>query len=97
MKIYKDKELMEEVQILDLGIVPAGETERFTFWIRNDTNAYLKNLEFRVDHEEVEIIEAPKELTAQAIDELTLEWNPSITLKEGLKTQLRVTGAELWG
>ena len=97
MKIYKDKALMEEIMILDLDILPAGETKRYTFWIFNDLNAKLKELEFTVEHDEVEVIEAPLELESQAVGEIILEWNPSITLKEGLKTRLRVKGKELWG
>jgi len=97
MKIYKDKDLMEEITVLDLGIVNAGETEKFTFWIKNDSNAFLRQLEFSIEHDEVEIISAPTQLSAQAVDELVVEWSPSITLKEGLKAQLRVRGEELWG
>lgn len=97
MRIFRDKELLEEVKVLDLGIVPAGETERFTFWVSNDSNASLRNLEFVVEHAEVEVSEAPKELSPQAVDELKLVWTPSITLKEGLRAQLKVTGIELWG
>ena len=80
-----------------MGIVPAGETEKFTFWVFNDSNASLRNLEFTVEHVEVEVSIAPKELSPQAVDELKLLWSPSVTLKEGLRAQLKVTGIELWG
>ncbi len=97
MRIYKDKDLMEEITVLDLGIVDAGETEKFTFWIKNESNAFLRKLEFSIEHNEIEILSAPKEMSAQAVDELVVEWSPSITLKDGLKAQLRVRGEELWG
>ena len=97
MKIFKDKELMEEISILDFGIVPAGETERFKFWVMNDSNAFLKDMEFSIEHAEVEVIEAPKNLNAKEVRELTIEWSPSITLKEGLKASLRIRSIELWG
>lgn len=100
MKLYKDKELTEEIKIddlIDFGIVPAGESKQYTIWILNDSRAYLRKLEFIIEHSEIEIIEAPTELSAQTIGELIIEWNPSITLKEGLKVSLRIKREELWG
>lgn len=97
MKIYKDKDLISEVQTLDFGIVEAGETEIKTFWVYNDSNAYYRKMKFNIEHEEVSILEAPEELAPQAVGELKVEWKPSITLKEGLKTSLKITGKELWG
>lgn len=97
MKIYTDKKLTNEIKVLDLGIVDAGDTKQFLFYVVNDSNAYLKDLEFSVEHSEVKVIKAPKELTSNQDEELVLEWKPSITLKAGLKAQLRVKGMELWG
>jgi hypothetical protein len=98
MKIYKDKNLTQElVEILDFGILEAGNTKQFTFYILNDTNAHLKELEFTIEHKELKILEYPQDLTAQTVGKLIIEWNPSITLKEGLKANLRVSGKELWG
>ena len=97
MRIFKDKELTQEIIELDLGIVEAGETKTFMFYVLNDSKANLHELKFSILHDEVKIIEAPKELSSYANDELTIEWNPSVTLKEGLKAQLRVEGKELWG
>ncbi len=97
MKIYKDKNLIQEVTLdLDFGVVLAGETKQFTFWILNDLNAYLKDLNFKVEHEEVKVIEAPKDLEAHAIAELIFEWSPNVTLHEGLSAKLLVKGVELW-
>ena len=98
MKIYADKNLTQElVEVLDFGIVPAGETKTFTFYVSNDSSAYLRELEFILDHNELEILEFPKELLTHAVGELIIEWSPSVTLKQGLKAQLRIQGKELWG
>lgn len=97
MKIFSNKELTQEITGLDLGIVEAGEIKEFTFYILNDSSAYLKELDFNVEHQEVKIISAPKELPAQSNDKLIIKWSPSVTLKEGLKAQLRIKGKELWG
>jgi hypothetical protein len=97
MKIYKNKNKTEEVEILDFGILPAGETKQYTFWVFNDSMAFLRMLNFAVEHKEVKVIKAPVELMAHTGEELVLEWSPSITLKEGLKARLRISGIELWG
>ena len=97
MKIYKNKELTEEVEILDLGIVEAGSSETFTYYICNDTMAQMKNLIFKVESPEVKIVEAPKELISKAVAELVIEWSPSVILKQGLKARLNISGIELWG
>lgn len=97
MKIYKDKDLTHEVSILDLGILEAGETKKYTFWVYNNSNAYLRAIKFFVDHDEVEVVEAPEDLSAQAVGELVIKWSPQITLKEGLKASLKISAKELWG
>lgn len=97
MKLFKDKDLTKEIEVLDFEIVPAGKTERFRFYVLNDSGAYLKTLKFEVAHKEVKVIEAPDELAPQAEGELVLDWSPSVTLKEGLKAQLKISGIELWG
>jgi len=98
MKIYLDKEMKQEVKenTLDLGIVKAGESQRYIFYILNDTKAELLGMEFFVGHKEVKIEEAPKKLDANKSGELILEWSPSIDLKEGLKTSIKISADELY-
>ena len=96
MKIFKDKELTQEVEVLDLGIVPAGETKKYTFFVYNELKADLKELEFKIAHKEVKILSSPVLMNAESKDDLVIEWSPSITLKEGLKAALLIDGLELW-
>jgi hypothetical protein len=96
MKIFKNKNLTEEIEILDLGIVEAGEFASFTYYVYNETQAEIKTLFFKVDHPEVKIKEAPAELAPKAVAELIIEWHPSVTLKQGLKARLNISGIELW-
>jgi len=96
MKIFKNANLTDQITVLDLGIVKAGDSKQFVFYILNNSNASLKDLIFVVEHSEVNVIEAPKELLPNENNKLIIEWNPSITLKEGLKTKLKITGNELW-
>lgn len=97
MKLYSDKDLLDEITVLDLGIVEAGDVKEYIFYVQNDTDAYLKEIEFTVDHQEVDVVEAPFELSGRAVAELKIKWTPSITLKEGLRTPLRIRYKEQWG
>jgi hypothetical protein len=97
MKLYKNKELTEEISILDFGILAAGESKTFSFYAKNDSDAELRNLTFSVEHKELSMIEFPKNLLKKESAELKIKWTPSVTLREGLKTKLNISGIELWG
>ena len=90
MRIYKDKNLTEEIEgnTLHLDSLLAGETKRVTFYLLND-DVPLTELKFFVDHEEVEIVEAPTELQTNAVGELIIEWKASVTLREARDTPIR--------
>ncbi|GAG68716.1 unnamed protein product [marine sediment metagenome] len=87
MKIYEDRELNKEIESFDFGIIPAGDIETFTYYLFNNSNAFLRNLEFNLEHSELQIIKAPTELFAQAIAELVIEWNCKVDIKRRLKKQ----------
>lgn len=98
MKIYIDSELRQEIKndTLDLGIVPAGEVKKFIYYVVNEkSNQVLEKLKFIVKHHEVEVIEAPEKMLANSSHSLILQWSPSITLEEGLKVTLVITGIKL--
>ena len=97
MTIYEDQSLTKPVDKLDLGIVPAGETKRYSVWILNDNGTLVKDLKFSIDHKEITIVQAPELMQPLDRQEIIFEWNPSVTLKEGLKTELKINGIELWG
>lgn len=97
MKIFTDKTLVDEIKVLDLGIVTAGETKEFTFFVQNELDAFIQDLKFNTENPEVKIIEAPLMMESKAIKPLVLSWTPSVTLRQGLKTQLSIVGTELWG
>ena len=98
MKIFADAELKEEVTtLLDLGIVEAGSTREFTFWLSNDSLAVIQDLEINIDHSEARILEAPRDLAPRGVAPFTIEYAPSVTLKQGLKTQILFKARELWG
>jgi hypothetical protein len=97
MKLYKNKELTEEITVLDFGILSAGESKIFTFYVKNDSEAELRNLSFSVEHKELSMVESPKSLLKKEEAELKIKWSPSVTLREGLRSKLNISGVELWG
>ena len=96
MKLYKDSSLKEEITTLDLGTVEAGSKKEFTFYVVNDQDCVMENLEFLVANKEVKIFSAPKVLSNYEKAELVVEWKPSVTIKRGLKTSLEIKGYEVW-
>lgn len=97
IKLFKDKDLEHEIFELDLGIVNAGESRKYTVWMQNNSLAHLKEIIIDINHNEVKVTEAPMEMTPHTVEEVTIEWSPSITLKEGLTAQLNITAKEIYG
>ncbi|MHA1787857.1 MAG: hypothetical protein ACTSXT_01390 [Candidatus Helarchaeota archaeon] len=85
MKIYKDKNLKEEINVLDFETVLAGDSKEITFYVLNDTPALVIDLEFFLDNKEVEILKAPKELEPYSSSELIIQWKANVNIKKGLK------------
>lgn len=96
MKLFKNKELTQELDSLDLGIVTAGETKSYEFYVLNDSKALLNNIKFEISHKEVFIKKYPDTLKASESGKLTIDWTPSVTIKEGLKAILKFQADELW-
>ena len=96
MKIYKDSTLKAEITTLDFGIVLAGESKQYEFYILNDSEAILQSLSFKISHPEIKILETPKELSRKEVGKIIIEWSPTITLKESLKAKLEIDGFELY-
>ena len=97
MKIYSDDRLTDEiVQILDLGIVQAGDTKEYTYYVYNDTNAELIDIAFSIDNAEVEILEFPTKLQSKEKGALRIKYSPSVNIKKGLRTSLKTKGVEIY-
>jgi len=96
MQIFKDEKLKEEVNLLDLGTAIAGQSKSYTFYIKNELNVKVEDLEFSIENKEIVINNAPKFLNPNESSSLVITWKPSLTVKKGLKTELRVRGYELY-
>ena len=97
MKIFEDKLCSKELNDLYLGIVEAGKTVRYEFYILNEKTSYIRDLKFFTSHPEVTIVSAPESLNSGDTGTLILEWSPSVTLLEGLETKISYKGKEIWG
>jgi len=96
MQIFKDEKLTEEISLLDLGTAIAGQTKSYTFFIKNDLKVKVEDLEFFIENKEVVINNYPKFLNPSESGSLVVTWTPSLKVKKGLKTELRVKGYELY-
>ncbi len=97
-QIFEDKELTKPIESpLDLGKLKAGETKEYTYYVFNSSMNPYEELEFSVDHKEVEVLEAPKDMEEKSSDKIVLQWKPSIDVKRGLKTSLKIAGFEVIG
>lgn len=99
MKIYKDKELKEELSsTIDLGLLEAGKKEIYTFYLYNESKGLVDNININLSYnKEINIIDFPKKLNSEESGKLNIEWSPSITLKQGLKTSLKINYIEIYG
>ena len=109
MKIYKDKDLQEELEeIIDLGIVDAGDVKTFEFWLLNDTPDELTKLTYelrKIDREtdkvtqeiseEAKVISAPEGLKPHASDSIIIEYAPKVSIATGLRVQLNTIGKRI--
>ncbi len=97
-QIFKDKELTQPIEApLDLGKLKAGEKKEFIFYVFNASLHPYEELEFTVDHKEVEVLSAPENMEEKSSAKIVLEWKPSVDIKRGLKTSLKIEGFQVVG
>jgi len=96
MKLYEDKDYTKEITSVDFGIVLAGDTKKVNYYLYNDTNANVVEIQPKLDNNEVKITKFPTELKAKQGSEVSFEWTASITIKKGLRTELSLKFFELY-
>ena len=94
MKIL-DKE-SKEITTLDFGIVEAGQSKIFEYFLYNNSGAEVSNIKVEIINKEVEILGYLKELHPLEKGLLRIRWSPSIKLKQGLKSLIKISGTELY-
>ncbi len=97
-QIFEDKELTKPIEApLDLGKLKAGEKKEFIFYVFNASVRPYEELDFTVDHKEVKVLSAPTEMEEKSSGKIVLEWKPSVDVKRGLKTSLKIEGFQVIG
>jgi hypothetical protein len=94
MKLYKNKELTEEVNSIEFGTVQAGKESTLTLYAYNDSNGRVSNLKFSIPN--VDVIEYPTNLKSRESAKVVLKWTPSINDKKSLDCKLNVIGDEVY-
>lgn len=96
MKLFEDKELTKEIAILegkpqlDLSIVEAGESKKYSFYIVNDhPYAEIHDLQLVVDNKEVSIIKHPSKLGLNESGEFEIEWKADISIERGIRPNFK--------
>jgi len=93
MKLYLDKELQEEIVTVDLGILQAGSSKDIEIYCLNNTKASLEDLSFTAEGLEVK---GPERLGPGQSDVIHIHWKTDLTLRQPLKTELIITGEEVY-
>jgi hypothetical protein len=110
VKIFREQDLKDEVEnkTIDLGIVDVGDSKEFEYWILNDTKDELKFLKYvlkKIDREtgivtneiseEAMVEEAPTEMLPHDSSLLIIRYTPEISIDQGLRVQLHITGKRI--
>lgn len=95
MKIFRDEKLLEQIhneQPFDFGIVEAGSSKRFRYYLMNDSKCHLRELKFKFAHPELFILNSPKEMMPESKGILEVEWRPSVDIEESLEATILIEG-----
>lgn len=99
-KIFLDKELTKPVNDpIDLGKLKAGETKQFTYYVFNSGIHPYEEVKFSLDNREVKVISpiGKVNINEKSSTKIILQWNPSVDIKKGLHTNLKIEGYQVVG
>ena len=86
----------KNIEKVDLGIVEAGKNKDYTFQVANETSAEVIDIKVEVTDKEVKVLDFSKTIEPNSKGFIKLNWSPSVTVKKGLQTVIKLTGTELW-
>ena len=94
-RFYKDKDLQELFDPIDLGILKAGETKQTKLWLYNGGVYPFQEINLDPQHPELTIIQSPTELKEKSAGVVIIEWSAKIDTKINLKPKLKIEAYEL--
>lgn len=90
----------EVVGPIDLGMVEVGETQQYEFVLFNENQSIVEDIKIEFDNtvekEDIQIIKAPIFLEQKEKAPFIFSWTPSLKVKLGLKTNVRIHGREIF-
>lgn len=100
MKIYEDSKQKKLLTEIHFGTVEALKEKEIVLYVKNDSEAVLENIVFNfpklADTEKLEIINAPKTMQPNSIEQLKIKWKPSLSFKSSLSVSLEIIGDEIY-
>lgn len=82
--------------ILDFGVVEVGSKVRKTWLLCNNYEGEVSNIEVIVSDPNVKVVEVPDRIPPGRCAKLTLEYEPPLKLKRGLKAKVAITYVVGW-
>lgn len=86
----------KEISSLDLGILEAGTSKTYEFYLLNDSEAEVVDVKLEIANKEVSILSYPQKMSAGSKELFTIKWSPTLTIKKGLQTLIKVNATELY-
>lgn len=98
VKLYTDRELQSPLGNIHLGTVEVGTVEEKTYYIFNNTNAELHDLDILYPEGQPKGFEIslPKAMKPNGIGELVVTWKPPLTLRKALSVKIEITYKEIY-
>ncbi len=99
IRIFKDKELTEEIEDFHFGKVEIGKKATVSFYIQNVSRGILENLEISFptpEGKQIKVVKMPKVLKQGEVGQLILEWSPSPIFRQGFRTTIQIEGEEVF-
>jgi len=81
---------------VDLGVVEAGKSKEFEYFLYNDDADEVTEITVEFKSSEIEVLVVPKTLGAKGKEVLKIKWSPSLTVKKGLKSEFKIKATELY-
>ena len=90
MKLFKDENLNEEVRSIEFGKIMAGKSSVCRYYILNESDAHVTNMQFTMDHPELEIVSKPVQMKPKEVCVFEVKWNALVDVKRGLKSNIGI-------
>ena len=85
----------KEVNRINFGVVPINSESEIELELFNKGNNKMVNLEVKPLHEDITVVEAPKELDKNKGGTLVLRYRPKHQTDKGINSEILITGGHI--